>query len=102
MYFLEAQTPTRLSSTHLVPKSILHKGEVLVQNGYNIVGVYYLPKCAGKRDLHGDTGFLGYLNTRLPERYRREQIEYFKKEAEGLMRMRKSGHLPTIEPEIPR
>ena len=29
-------------------------------------------------------------------------MEYFKKVAEKLMELRKSGHLPTIEPEIPR
>ena len=78
------------------------EGQVIFVNGCNIVGVYDLPQCAGIHDLHGEIGFLGYLNTRLPEKYRREQMEYFKKEAEGLMRMRKSGHLPTIEPEIPR
>ena len=44
------------------------------------------------RKLHGDIVFMGYQDTRLPEKCRREQMEYFKKVAEGLMRMRKSGH----------
>jgi len=75
------------------------EGQVSFENGCNIVGVYDFPECPGIRDLYGNIGFLGYLNTRL-QRYRREQMEYFKKEAEGLMEVRKSGHLPTIEPEI--
>jgi hypothetical protein len=78
------------------------EGQVIFVSGCNIVGVYGLPQYPEIQDLHGEIGFLGYLNTRLPEKYRREQMEYFKKEAEGLMEMRKSGRLPTIEPEIPR
>jgi hypothetical protein len=70
------------------------EGQVLFENGCNIVGVYDFPQCPGIHDLHGNIGFLGYLNTRLPEKYRRQQMEYFKKEAEGLMKIRKSGHLP--------
>ena len=69
------------------------EGQVIFVNGCSIVGVYDLPECAGIQDLHGEIGFLGYLNTRLPEKYRREQMGYFKKEAEGLMAMRKSGPL---------
>jgi hypothetical protein len=76
------------------------EGQVLIVNGCNIVGVYDFPECPGIHDLHGNIGFLGYLNTRLPEKYRRQQMEYFKKEAEGLIRLRKSSHLPTIESEI--
>ena len=43
----------------------------------------------------------GYAHVaRLPEKCRMEQMEYLKKMAEELMELRKSGHLPTIEPEI--
>ena len=70
------------------------EGQVIFVNGCNIVGVYDLPQCAGIQDLHGEIGFLGYLNTRLPEKGRGEQMEYFKKEAENLMEMRKSGRFP--------
>ena len=59
------------------------EGQVLVEKGSDIGGVYDLPQCAGVSDLHGEIGFLGYLNTRLPEKSRKEQMEYFKKEAGG-------------------
>jgi len=70
------------------------EGQVIFVNGCNIVGVYDFPQCAGIQDLHGEIGFLGYLNTRLPESARKDQMEYFKKEAAGLMAMRRSGRLP--------
>jgi len=72
----------------------------MVANGGNIIGVFDLPQCAGMRNLHGDFVFLGYLNSRFPEECRKEQMECFKKAAEELMEIRRSGHLPTIEPEV--
>jgi len=57
----------------------------LIEKGSDIGGVYDPPE---------DIGFLGYLNTKLPEKNRKEQMEYFKKQAKDLMEIRKSGHLP--------
>jgi hypothetical protein len=75
------------------------EGQVVVINGCDITGVFDLPQCAAMQKLHGDIAFLGYQDTRLPEKCRREQTEYFKKAAEELMEIRRSGHLPTIEPD---
>ena len=44
---------------------------------------------------------MDYQNTRLPGKCRREQREYLKKVAEELMELRRSGHIPTIEPGDP-
>lgn len=61
------------------------EGQVLAEKGSDIGGVYDLPE---------DIGFLGYLNTKLPEKNRKEQMDHFKKQAEDLMGIRRSGHLP--------
>ena len=61
------------------------EGQVLAEKGSDIGGVYDLPE---------DIGFLGYLNTKLPEKNRKEQMDHFKKQAEDLMEIRRSGHLP--------
>ena len=53
------------------------------------------------RTLHGDIAFLGYQDTRLPEKCRMEQMEYLKKMAEELMELRRSGHLPTMQHGVP-
>jgi len=39
-------------------------------------------------------GFLGYLNTKLPEEKIKERMDYFKDQAKQLMEIWKSGHLP--------
>ena len=70
------------------------EGQVIFMNGCNITGVYDLPQCPGISELHGEIGFLGYLNTRLPENAKKDQMEYFKREAEGLIAMRRAGCLP--------
>lgn len=67
-----------------------------------VSGVFDLPQCAAMRKLHGDIVFMDYQNTRLPEKCRREQLEYFKKAAEELMNLRRSDHLPTIDPDVPK
>jgi len=69
----------------------------MVGNGGGITGVFGLPQCAAMRKLHGDIVFMDYQNTRLSEKCRREQLEYFKKAAEELMDLRRSGHLPMID-----
>jgi hypothetical protein len=61
------------------------EGQVLVEKGIGIGGVY---------DLLENIGFLGYLNTRLPEKNRKEQMDRFKDQTKDLMGIRKSGHLP--------
>jgi len=76
------------------------EGQIMVGNGGGITGVFDLPQCAAMRELHGDIVFMDYHNTRLPEKCRREQMEHLKKAAEELMELRRSGHLPTIEPDV--
>ncbi len=76
------------------------EGQLMAGNGGGITGVFDFPHCAAMCRLHGDIVFMGYHNTRLPETCRREQMEYFKKAAEELMELRRSGHLPTIEHEV--
>jgi len=61
------------------------EGQVVVDNGSKIVGVYDVPE---------NIGFLGYLNTKLPEEKIKERMECFKNQARQLMEIRKSGHLP--------
>lgn len=61
------------------------EGQVLFEKGSDIGGVYDLPE---------DIGFLGYLNTKLPEKNRKEQMDHFKDQAKDLIEIRKSGHLP--------
>jgi len=70
-------------------------------NEGDITGVFELPQCAATQKLHGDIVFMDYRNMRLPEKCRREQMEYLKKMAEELMEIRRSSHLPTIEPGDP-
>lgn len=77
------------------------EGQVMAGNGGGITGVFDFPHCAAMCRLHGDIVFMGYRNTRLPETWRREQMEYFKKAAEELMELRRSGHLPTIQHGVP-
>jgi hypothetical protein len=59
--------------------------QVLGRNGNNIDRVYYLPE---------DIGFLGYLNTKVPEEKIKERMDYFKDQARQLMEIRKFGHPP--------
>jgi hypothetical protein len=61
------------------------EGQVLVEKGSDIGGVYDLPEAIG---------FWGYLNTKLPEEKIKERMDYFKDQAKQLMEIRKSGHLP--------
>jgi len=77
------------------------EGQVMAGNGGGITGVFDFPQCATVRKLHGDIVFMDYQNTRLPEKCRREQREYLKKVAEELMELRRSDHIPTIEPGVP-
>jgi len=58
---------------------------VATNNGSKIVGVYDVPE---------NIGFVGYLNTKLPEEKIKERMDYFKEQAKQLMEMKKSGHLP--------
>lgn len=51
----------------------------MVGNGGGIAGVFDLPQCVARRKLHGDIVFIDYYDTRLPEKWRREQLEYLKK-----------------------
>jgi hypothetical protein len=68
------------------------EGQVMVANGSNIAGVYDLPQCAGMRKLHGNIAFLGYQNTKLPEKNRKEQMDHFKDQAKDLLEIRSSSN----------
>ncbi len=59
------------------------EGQVLVEKGSDIGGVYDLPE---------DIGFVGYLNIKLPDRNRKEHMEHFKERARELMDIKKYGH----------
>ncbi|OGP88645.1 MAG: hypothetical protein A2157_16450 [Deltaproteobacteria bacterium RBG_16_47_11] len=58
------------------------EGQVLVEKGSDIGGVYDQPE---------NIGFLGYLNTKLPEKNRKEQMDHFKDQAKDLMEIRSSS-----------
>lgn len=58
------------------------EGQVLVEKGSDIGGVYDQPE---------DIGFLGYLNTKLPEKNRKEQMDHFRDQAKELMEIRRSS-----------
>lgn len=78
------------------------EGQIMVGDGGGITGVFDLRQCGAIRELHGDIVFIDYCNTRLPEKCRRKQMEGFKKATEELMELRRSGHIPPIEPEVQR
>jgi hypothetical protein len=59
------------------------EGQVLVEKGSDIGGVYDLPD---------NIGFLGYLNTKLPEEKIKERMDYFKEQAKQLMVIRSSSN----------
>jgi hypothetical protein len=61
------------------------EGQVVINNGSKIGGVYDVPE---------NIGFLGYLYSKLPEDKIKERMDYFKDQANQLMGIRKSGHLP--------
>jgi hypothetical protein len=69
------------------------EGLVMAPNGGSITGVFDLPQCTAIRDLRGEIAFVSYRNIKVPEKYRKEETEYFKKVAEDLPRLRSSGHL---------
>ena len=69
------------------------EGQVVINNGSKIGGVYDVPE---------NIGFWGYLYTKLPEKNRKEHMDHFKNQAKDLIEIRKSGHLPAIESEEPR
>jgi hypothetical protein len=60
------------------------EGQVLINNGNKISGVYDSPE---------NIGFLGYLYSKLPERKIKQRMDYFRDQVEQLIVM-KSGHLP--------
>ncbi len=60
------------------------EGQVLIDKGTDIGGV---------NDLPDNIGFVGYLNTALPEEEIKERMDHFKDQVEQLMKIRKSGHL---------
>jgi hypothetical protein len=61
------------------------EGQVLIDKGTDIGGV---------NDLPDNIGFVGYLNTALPEEEIKERMAYFRDQAKQLMEIRKAGHLP--------
>jgi len=64
------------------------EGQVLIDKGTDIGGV---------NDLPDNIGFVGYLNTALPEGKIKERMDHFKDQAKQLMEIRKSGRLPDDE-----
>ncbi len=60
------------------------EGQVLIDKGTDIGGVNELPD---------SVGFLGYLNTTLPEEKIKEQMDYFRDQAKQLIEIRKNTHL---------
>ena len=60
------------------------EGQVLIDKGIDIGGV---------NDLPDNIGFVGYLNSTLPEEKIKEQMNYFRDQAKQLMEIRKSSHL---------
>ena len=61
------------------------EGMVVTDNGTRIGGI---------NDTPDDTGFLGYLYSKLPKKKITERMDYFKDQANQLMKIRKSGHRP--------
>lgn len=61
------------------------EGQVAFNGGNKIIGVYDVPE---------NIGFLGYLNSKLPEEEIEDRLDHFKDQANQLMEIRRSGHLP--------
>jgi hypothetical protein len=61
------------------------EGVVVINNGSRIGGIDDTP-C--------DIGFLGYLYAKQPRQKIKERMDYFKDQAQQLMKIRKSGHRP--------
>ena len=51
-------------------------------------------RIGGINDTPDDIGFLGYLYSKLPKKKIKERMDYFKDQAQQLMKIRKSGHRP--------